>query len=64
MNYTEYIKGGIDCRNGKPCPDNAHKDYIRGYSYQHELEQVLTARSLRGSYGLKRAEQAAGNQSD
>lgn len=54
MNITEYINGGIACRNGKPCPENAHKDYIRGYSWQYELEQVLTARSLERSHERSR----------
>lgn len=37
----DYLQGGIDCKKGKPAPENASDSYNRGYGDQYELEQVL-----------------------
>ena len=41
----EFVKGQLDCQDGKPHKEGQSKSYDRGYAAQYELEQVQTAES-------------------
>lgn len=37
----DFIAGQKACKDGKPCPVGASKDFERGYGAQYEIEQAL-----------------------
>jgi hypothetical protein len=38
--FSDFVDGQIDCQDGKEADMTRGKYYIKGYSFQYELEQV------------------------
>ena len=41
----EFMRGQKDCKNGVPHREGQTESYDRGYSTQHQMEQILNART-------------------
>ena len=42
---SEWVAGQLACKEGEPCPVDASRDFVRGYNYQYELEQIQEYRT-------------------
>jgi hypothetical protein len=43
---NDFVRGEEDCKAGRPHLEGQSREYDEGYGFQHQKEQIETARSI------------------